>query len=332
MMKVSIAVGSCDLPDSDLKQLSQLGVDCIDLKLGHTLPGVKEQGFPDLDRLLQLKRRIRSYGMEINRVTLPDLSADYMSGSPGSELELDNAVQALKVFGEAGLSLARQRLAGDVFPNLADCYTAPHRGGAAARGEALVRNPVPAPPSMQQMEAWWQRFELAFGRLVPVAEEYNVNLAVHPSDTPHFNTPFAGPGLHRVIDTFPSRNVGYVYCVGTRGEAGGTPLVLDEIHQYGRKNRIFLVHLRNVRGSLATAGAFEESLLDDGHMNLPKILLALHKVGYNGCINPDHITHLEMDRVYRQKGHEGLDWVAWSYSIGYVKALLASLAEFCGER
>ncbi|WP_181592641.1 sugar phosphate isomerase/epimerase [Paenibacillus sp. YN15] len=331
-MKVSIAVGSCDLADNDLKQLSQLGVDCVDLKHGNALPGVKEQGYPDLDGLLRLKRRIRSYGMEINRVTLPDLSKDFMSGQPGSEAELENAVQAMRVFGEAGLTLARQRLSGDVFPYMSQCYMAQHRGGAGARGEALVCSPAEFPPAAEQMEEWWERFILAFGRLVPVAEEYNMNLAVHPSDTPHFHTPFAGPGLHRVIDAFPSRNVGYVYCVGTRGEAGGTPLVLDEIHEYGRKNRIFLVHLRNVRGSLATAGAFEESLLDDGHMNLPKILLALHKVGYNGCINPDHITNLQMDRVYRQGGHEGLEWVAWSYSIGYVKALLASLAEFCGER
>lgn len=332
MMKLSIAVGSCDLSDSDLKQLSQLGVDCIDLKEGASIPGVKEQGYPDLDRLLQLKRRIRSHGMEINRVTLPDLSMDFMSGKPGAEVELEHAIQAMKVFGEAGITLARQRLAGDVFPYLSECYTAEHRGGAAARGEALIRNPDQNPPSMAQMEVWWKRFEYAYSKLVPMAEEYNVNLAVHPSDTPHHNTPFAGPGLHRVIDAFPSRNVGFVYCVGTRGEAGGTPLVLDEIYQYGRKNRIFLVHLRNVRGSLATAGAFEEALLDDGHLNLPKILLALHKVGYNGCINPDHITHLEMDRVYRQIGHAGLDWVAWSYSIGYIKALLASLAEFYGER
>ena len=83
------------------------------------------------------------------------------------------------------------------------------------------------------MNAWWKRFDLVFGKLVPLAEEYNVNLAVHPSDTPHHNTPFGGLGFHRVIDTFPSRNVGLVYCVGTRGEAGGTPLVLDEIYQYG---------------------------------------------------------------------------------------------------
>lgn len=91
------------------------------------------------------------------------------------------------------------------------------------------------------------------------------------------------------------------------------PLVLDEINNYGRKGRIFLVHFRNVRGSLATAGGFEEVLLDDGDMNMFKVLLELKRVGFSGCLNPDHIPNLE--------GNVGL-----AYSIGYIKALFAALA------
>ena len=89
--------------------------------------------------------------------------------------------------------------------------------------------------------------------------------------------------------------------------------MLDEINNYGRKGRIFMVHLRNVRGSLATAGAFEEVLLDDGDMNMFKIILELHKVGFDGCLNPDHIPRME--------GNSGL-----GYSVGYIKALFAALA------
>ena len=50
-----------------------------------------------------------------------------------------------------------------------------------------------------------------------------------------------------------------------------------------------MVHFRNVRGSLATAGGYEETLLDDGDMNMFKIMLALREVGFDGCLNPDHI-------------------------------------------
>lgn len=53
------------------------------------------------------------------------------------------------------------------------------------------------------------------------------------------------------------------------------PPVPDEINYYGRKGRIFEVHFRNVRGSLATSGGFEEVLLDDGDINMFKIILEL---------------------------------------------------------
>ena len=72
------------------------------------------------------------------------------------------------------------------------------------------------------------------------------------------------------------------------------------------------------RGSLATAGGFEETLLDDGDMNMFKILLELKKQGFNGCINPDHIPAIHGDSP---SAHQGL-----AYSIGYIKALYAALA------
>ena len=55
MMKVSVTVNTTDLTDLELQQMSQLGVDCIDFGVGHSFAGVKEQGFPDFDKLVQLK-------------------------------------------------------------------------------------------------------------------------------------------------------------------------------------------------------------------------------------------------------------------------------------
>ena len=103
MMKVSVTVNTTDLSELDLKQMSQLGVDCIDFGAGNSFAGVKEQGYPDLDKLLELQRKIRSYGMDINRVTLPNLSDNFMRNRPGSERELENSINAVKTFGEANI-------------------------------------------------------------------------------------------------------------------------------------------------------------------------------------------------------------------------------------
>ena len=66
-------------------------------------------------------------------------------------------------------------------------------------------------------------------------------------------------------------------------------------------------------GALQQPGAFEEVLLDDGDMNAFKIVRELQKVGFDGCINADHIPKLEGD-------------VGLAYSVGYIKALFAALA------
>jgi len=85
------------------------------------------------------------------------------------------------------------------------------------------------------------------------------------------------------------------------------------LRPYGRKGRLFTVHFRNVRGSLAASGGYEEVLLDDGDMNMARILHALQQVGFAGCINPDHIPALE--------GDDGPISVGLAYSVGYIKAL-----------
>ena len=311
-MKISVWDGG--LSETYLKQVTQLGADCIDFGNGGSFPGVKEQGYPDLDELLKMKKLIRSYGLDINRVTLPNITEKFMRGQPDGETELENTCNALKVFAEAGVPIARQRFWGDTFDYLMTRYQAVHRGGYISRGEsrAATKNPSDT-PTREELDKWWERFCDVYGALVPIADEYDIKLAIHPSDVPNPDTPLGSLGFHRVIDAFPSKNVGYLYCCGTRAEAGGSPIVLDEINNYGRKGRIFMVHLRNVRGSLATAGAFEETLLDDGDMNMFKIVRELRKVGFDGCINADHIPRLE--------GNVGL-----AYSVGYIKAIFAALS------
>ncbi|WP_018922027.1 mannonate dehydratase [Salsuginibacillus kocurii] len=339
MMNISITTNRFELTEQDFKQMSQIGIDYVDFGNGQSFPGVNEEGFPDLDEVLKMKRKLQSWGLDINRVTLPNISEKFMEGDTEAFQEVENSVKAIKVFSEAKIPIVRQRFAKDTFPHLTTNYKARQRGGAEARGESLGFTKTAQPtPTLEESAYWWDRFCEAYKYLVPAATEHQVKLAMHPSDTPNHDTPFGGLGYRRIIDAFPNKNVGYVYCVGTRAEEGGSSLVLDEINQYGRKGRIFLVHFRNVRGSLPTAGAFEEALLDEGDMNMFKILWELYKVGYDGCLNPDHIPHLDGENIEQNKAWEysNIGWstssMGWGYSIGYIKALLAALTEFVGKR
>ena len=107
MFKISVWHGN--LSDAYLRFVTQLGVDCLDFGQGDFFPGVKEQGYPDLDELLKIRKKVRSWGLDFNRVTLPDMTERFMKGQEGGEVELENTCHALKVFAEAGVPIARQR-------------------------------------------------------------------------------------------------------------------------------------------------------------------------------------------------------------------------------
>ena len=55
-MKVSVWSG--DLSDSYLKLVTQLGADCIDFNRGTDFTSDKKKGYPDLDDVLKIKKRI----------------------------------------------------------------------------------------------------------------------------------------------------------------------------------------------------------------------------------------------------------------------------------
>jgi len=317
-MKVAIFAPS-GLSDDWLRWATQIGVDYID---SPPIPGLREQGYPDMDKLLKLERMVRSWGLRINRVTLPS-TPKFMLGQPGGEEEIDNVCKTIKCLGEARIPIGRPVFLESMdSPPIGTTHAAEHRGGYVMRAfdlELRKRQLAERPPTERiTLEEHWSRCKEVYGRILPLAEESGVKLALHPSDVPLPEAPFSSLGYHRVLDAFPSEKNGLLYCVGTRHEAGGTQLVLDEINHYGRKGKIFEVHFRNVRGSLATAGGFEEVLLDDGDMNMFEIIRELDRVGYDGALNPDHMPLLAGDTPDHR--------MAWSYSVGYVKALLAALA------
>ncbi|MDF1514203.1 MAG: mannonate dehydratase [Anaerolineae bacterium] len=315
MIKISVWNG--DLSDGYLRAITQLGADCIDFGSAASFPGVKEQGYPDLDAVVKIRRKIQSWGLDINRVTLPTISTGYLDDEAGHFHDVENAAKALRIFSEVGIPIARQRFEWDNMPSLTRTYRAIHRGGYLSRGEYSHWSGYET-PDQASWQHRWERIASVYQKLVPTAEACGIKLAIHPSDTPYPGTPFDSLGFHRVLDAFPSKNVGFLYCIGTRAEAGGSSLVLDELNNFGRKGRLFTVHFRNVRGSLATSGGFEEVLLDDGDMNMFTILRMLHSVGFEGCVNPDHIPAIEGDIGHVSQG--------LAYSIGYIKALFAALS------
>ena len=132
MMRISASAG--DLSDSHLRRITQLGVGAVDFGKARDLPSVRERGYPDLDALIEIKKRVRSWGLDVNRGTLPAIIQEFMRGEAGTERELDDAVQSLRVFGDAGMTLASQRFEGSNSNHLVTFYRSEHRGGYIGSG------------------------------------------------------------------------------------------------------------------------------------------------------------------------------------------------------
>ena len=98
----------------------------------------------------------------------------------------------------------------------------------------------------------WDNVTWFLERVIPVAEDAGVKLALHPDDPPV--SPIGGvarvfrnhAALKRVVDIVPSDANGLTFCVGTFGAMPGD--VFDAIRYFGTRNKIHHVHFRNVTG------------------------------------------------------------------------------------
>lgn len=166
----------------------------------------------------------------------------------------------------------------------------------------------------------WENYTYFIRAVAPVAEEVGVLIGLHPDDPP--GLPLGGvprclfssfDGYARALEIANSPNVGLCLCVGCWLE-GGPHMgrdVLETIRHFGGQGKIFKVHFRNVDQPLPH---FVETFLNNGYMDMRRVMQALAEVGFEGVLIPDHVPHIGTDQ---RLGN--------AYTIGYMQALIASV-------
>lgn len=126
--------------------------------------------------------------------------------------------------------------------------------------------------------------------IIPVAEEEDVLMAIHPDDPPWpiFGLPRVVTNKARVeqiLKAVDSRNNGLTFCTGSYG-ADPSNNLLDIID--AGKGRIHFVHARNIKW--LDNYSFQETshLASDGSINLALVIEKLHASGFTGPVRPDH--------------------------------------------
>jgi mannonate dehydratase len=165
-------------------------------------------------------------------------------------------------------------------------------------------------------EEIWKNYEYFIKAVAPVAETENVRIGIHPDDPPVAELGgiprciFSSfEGYRQALEIADSPNVGMCLCVGCWLEGGSLmgKDVIETIEYFGKRKKIFKVHLRNVDQPLPH---FTETFLDNGYASMYKIMKALKKVDFDGVIIADHIPSM----VGSQSGS--------AFSVGYLKGLL----------
>ena len=141
-------------------------------------------------------------------------------------------------------------------------------------------------------EGLWENLEKFLNKIIPVAEESGVKMAIHPDDPPYpiFGIPRIvtnEKNLDRLLNIIDSPANSLCFCTGSLG-SGAFNDIPKMVRKYSGMDRIAFMHIRQVK--LMEDGSFEECghLSDNGSLDMYEIVKALTDTGFDGYVRPDH--------------------------------------------
>lgn len=141
-------------------------------------------------------------------------------------------------------------------------------------------------------EDLWSNLEYFLKKIIPIAEECGIKMAIHPDDPPWsiFGLPRIitnEENIERLLKIVDSPYNGITMCSGSLGCASFNDYV-KMVRKFGAMGRIHFAHLRNVK--LLGNDSFMETAHYSacGSLDMVEILKAYYEVGFKGYIRPDH--------------------------------------------
>ena len=139
-------------------------------------------------------------------------------------------------------------------------------------------------------EDLWNNLKYFLDRVIKVAEEVKVKMAIHPDDPPW--SIFALPriitnkkNIERFLKLYDSKYNGLTLCSGSLG-ANPDNDIPDMVRSFC--DRIHFAHIRNIK--ITGDRCFEEAAhkTEAGSLDIFEIVKAYHDCGFDGYIRPDH--------------------------------------------
>ena len=309
-----------DPSDDELLFARQLGVDCV-----YTWIKTQQRTY---EYLARLRERVESYGLRLYNVGNMDVAKN-----DKIHLALPGRDQAIADFQAFVADLGRAGIGVTTFtwePTQVWSSAPGETRGAHARGvdlDEMLRRPYTHGRAYSEDEIW-ENYTYFISQMMPVCKEAGVRLALHPNDPPS-PQPLGGiPCLIHSFDTYKrafaiadsgaasgatagGSALGMEFCCGCWLEGGaGFGDIFEGIRTFTAEDRILIVHFRNVTAPLPR---FVETFLDNGTMDMYRVMKTFVQAGYRGTMILDHSPKFAGDYA---KGS------GTAYALGYMRALM----------
>jgi mannonate dehydratase len=251
------------------------------------------------DYMVATKTLLQAHGIELWNIDILDLHCDpaMVLGLPERDSKIAQYKQYLRDLGRAQIGYT-------TYAHMANIKMLPYyqtqigsaRGGIPTREfDMEIAKDLPLSHGREYGDTEiWETLTDFIRQVVPVAEEAGVRIGLHPDDPP---VPSLGgvarvirnaEGYQKAVELAASPNFGLCLCVGTWAEGGEMTGrdVYQMIEHYGKMDRLFKIHFRNVDARLPK---FRETLVDDSFIDMYAVMKALDDVGFDGMLLPDHV-------------------------------------------
>ncbi|HID30494.1 MAG TPA: mannonate dehydratase [Desulfobacterales bacterium] len=304
------------LTDSTLRLAKQIGVTDI---VG-SLPTSEKAPVWELLPLLRLKNKVEDAGLKLTVMEGSPPMEKARLGLPGRDEEIACFCHSLRNLGQADIRIVCYNFMAGLGWMRTSTST---RGRGGARVTSfdydLIKDAPPTKFGTLAEDQLWENYIYFMEKVLPVAEEAQVKLALHPDDPPV--SPIFGiarlfthvEAFDRALEIAPSEVHGITFCQGCFAEMGAD--IPKTIHHFGEQGKIFFAHFRNIRGD---ARKFEETFHEEGETDMFAAMRAYHEVGFEGPIRPDHVPEMEGDPDDRP----GYTIQGRLYAVGYMKGLM----------
>lgn len=275
----------------------------------------------ELDDIMQMKSEIEKAGLTMECIESVNVHEDIKIGLPTRDKYIENYKTSIRNLAKAGVKVICYNFMPvfdwtrtDLAMNMGDGATCLSYDGVQIEGKSPEQmfkdiddnsNGYAMPgwetermPEIKELfekykgvtsDDLWNNLKYFLDAIMPVCEECDVKMAIHPDDPPWdiFGLPRIikdRESLKKLLELVPSKYNGLTFCTGSLGASSKNDLPAM-IREFG--DRIYFAHLRNVN---VVDNHFNETAHESntGSLDMYEIVKALQDVGFDGYIRPDH--------------------------------------------